>query len=106
MNQHNPKRSLDELARQLHVPQIGLSEERLSALATAGERMREVAEYIEFMERNKVSLYIDEGSGPREMTKEEVHDTLLAFAGVSKADAEIAANYVVNVTRMLQNRGE
>lgn len=106
MNQRNTKRSLDELARQLRVPNINLPEDRLDSLVKAGERIREIMEYVEFMDRHSMSLYIDDGNGPRLMTREEVHGTILDFVGVSKADAETAANYVVNVVRMLQSRGE
>lgn len=95
------KRSLDELAKQLHVAPIGLSEERLSALTSAGQKMRPVMEFVEFLNNNGFAIVT---IGDKVLTDTEMNDLILAFSGVSKEDAEIAANYVINTVNLLQGK--
>lgn len=106
MDRRSPKRSLDVLAKQLHVPPLNMPEERLNALVSAGGRVKEAVGLIEYISKHSISLYIDEGNGPRAMTQEEVNDTILSFAGVSKVDADIVSNYIVKTMRILQAGGK
>lgn len=105
MSSKNPKRSMDSLATQLGIPTIDMTQDQINSLVKAGEKVRYIAEFIEYLNNHKMYLASMSGNGIIPMPESQINEMVLDYVGISRADAEKAADYVVNTIRILLSRG-